>query len=129
MSADSPSRSKSKSRTHTVFPQQVTDPTILDSVAGFINDVVPASYNIPSDSKDQVQWAHFEEVDNDGNLFSFVDCEKTFQPALVVVLGYSTGVQVIIYLLHFKISHSIYKQTFKFLLVLQTLLKHFFLYY
>lgn len=94
MSADSPSRSKSKSRTNTVFPQQVTDPTILDSVAGFINEVVPASYNIPSDSKDQVQWAHFEDIDNDGNLFTFPDCEKAIPPALILVLGYSTGVQV-----------------------------------
>lgn len=95
MSADSPIRSKSKSRTHTVFPQQVTDPTILDSVAGFINEVVPASYNIPCDSKDQVQWAHFEEIDYDGlrSLFSY-DCEKAVPP-LILVVGYTTGVQVI----------------------------------
>lgn len=96
MSADSPNRSKSKSRTNNntvVFPQQVTDPTILDSVAGFINEVVPASYNIPSDSKDQVQWAHFEDID--GNFFSYLDAgDKVIPPALVLVLGYSTGVQV-----------------------------------
>lgn len=107
MSADSPSRSKSKtSRTHTVFPQQVTDPTILDSVAGFINEVVPASYNIPSDSKDQVQWAHFEDIDTESNFFSLVDCEKIIPPALILVLGYSTGVQVIKYSLNEIIYHS-----------------------
>lgn len=96
MSADSPSRPKSKSRTHTVFPQQVTDPTILDSVAGFINEVVPASYNIPCDSKDQVQWAHFEELDCNGTFFATSnDCEKVIPPPIILVLGYTTGVQVI----------------------------------
>lgn len=97
MSADSPSRSKTKNRTeNVVFPQQVTDPTILDSVAGFINEVVPASYNIPTaadSNKDQVQWAHFEEVDDFAN-FPSLDCEKTLPPPLILVVGYTTGVQV-----------------------------------
>lgn len=99
MSADSPSLSKSKSRTSpslvAVLPQQVTDPTILDSVAGFISEVVPTSYNVPSDLKDQIQWAHFEQLESDESSFSaFYDCEKSIHPPLILVLGYTTGIQV-----------------------------------
>lgn len=99
MSADSPSRSKSKPRTSptsvVILPQQVTDPTILDSVAGFISEVVPTSYNVPSDSKDQIQWAHFEQIESDESSFSaFYDCEKIINPPLILVLGYTTGIQV-----------------------------------
>lgn len=102
MSADSPSRSKSKARTSpsslAVLPQQVTDPTILDSVAGFINEVVPTSYNVPCDSKDQIQWAHFEQLESDESTFTAsYDCEKIIHPPLILVLGYTTGIQVFIY--------------------------------
>lgn len=99
MSADSPHRSRSHNKTigapTTVSPQQVTDPTILDSVAGFINDVVPTAYNVPSDSKDQIQWVHFEQLDCDESTFSSkYDCDKNLPSPLIVVLGYTSGIQV-----------------------------------
>lgn len=99
MSAESPSRSSSQTRKGngppTVLPQQVTDPTILDSVAGFINEVVPASYAAPCDTKDQIQWAHFEQLDTDESLVSLChNGEKVIPAALILVLGYTTGIQV-----------------------------------
>lgn len=95
MSADSPSRSKSTTKVNTIYPQQVTDPTILDSVAGFINEVVPASYNIPCDSKDQIQWSHFETLDSEElTVTTSYSSDKVIPPALILVLGYTTGVQV-----------------------------------
>lgn len=101
MSADSPNRTRSQNNKVnspgpvTVSPQQVTDPTILDSVAGFINDVVPTTYNLPCDQKDQIQWAHFEQLDCDDCCFTRkYDCEKIIPSPLVLVLGYTNGVQV-----------------------------------
>lgn len=42
MSAESPRRTPRKgSAGHVVLPQPVSDPSIIDSVAGFIHDVVP----------------------------------------------------------------------------------------
>lgn len=95
MSAGSPRRSRSQTRTtsgcNTVSPQHVTDPTILDQVSGFINEV--ATYNVPSDSKDQIQWARFEQLDADAILDN-VNGEKVVPSSLILVLGYTTGVQV-----------------------------------
>lgn len=74
------------------IPQQVTDPTILDSVAGFINEVVPTASNGYSDPKFQILWARFEQVDSN-TAYSFNgDNEKP--PPVVLSMGYNTGVQV-----------------------------------
>lgn len=106
MSADSQHRSKSQSRNNgdptTVSPQQVTDPTILDSVAGFINDVVPNAYNIPGDLKDQIQWAHLEQLDND-NYGQSTDVEHPVAQPLILVLGYTNGIQVFLATLYIDI--------------------------
>ncbi|KAK5643923.1 hypothetical protein RI129_007768 [Pyrocoelia pectoralis] len=98
MSAGSPRRSRSKIRTPhgtttttTISPQQVTDPTILDSVAGFINEV--ATYNLPCDTKDQIQWAKFQQLDRE-IISENVEGDKIIPSALILILGYSTGVQV-----------------------------------
>lgn len=95
MSAGSPRNTRSPTRTclggNIVSPQQVTDPTILDSVAGFINEV--ATYNIPADAKDLVQWARFEQIEFDVHFESY-NREKTTLPALLLVLGYTSGIQV-----------------------------------
>ncbi|KAF5287899.1 hypothetical protein FQA39_LY04073 [Lamprigera yunnana] len=95
MSAGSPRRSHSQTstslRTATVSPQQVTDPTILDSVAGFINEV--ATYNVPCDTKDQIQWARFQQLDRE-TISESVDGDKVIPTALILILGYSTGIQV-----------------------------------
>lgn len=77
----------------TVSPQQVTDPSILDSVAGFINEV--ATYNAPYDTKDQIQWAKFEQLDCESVLEN-LEGDKIIPSPLILVLGYSTGIQVVI---------------------------------
>lgn len=97
MSSESASRSSSQTRSGgstTVTPQHVTDPTILDSVAGFINEVVPATYNGPCDSKDQIQWARFEQVELDQEMFSDYDYDKIVPSVIILILGYTTGIQV-----------------------------------
>lgn len=118
MSADSPSHPRpelSSAMQNVVTPQPVTDPTILDSVAGtflvtsileplisynffskgFINEVVPTTGSDYFDSKDQIQWARFENLDFDElNLTN----NDSLPSSLILILGYTTGVQV---------SHSI----------------------
>ncbi|CAH0561495.1 unnamed protein product [Brassicogethes aeneus] len=96
MSAESPhTRSELRSGPSVVTPQQVTDPSILDNVAGFINDVVPNAYNVlPQESKDQIQWAHFESIEWDEASSPDFDGEKIIPPPLLLVLGYSNGIQV-----------------------------------
>lgn len=74
------------------IPQQVTDPTILDSVAGFINEVVPTANNVHSDPKFQILWARFEQVDS--NISQALNSENEKPPPIVLSLGYTTGVQV-----------------------------------
>lgn len=97
MSAESPLRS-SETRSVgpcVITPQQVNDPSILDNVAGFINDVVPSAYNLPQESKDQIQWAHFEQIESEeATTSSDFDGDKELPPPLVLVLGYSNGIQV-----------------------------------
>lgn len=98
MSAESPRRSRSQTRggggTTTVTPQQVTDPTILDSVAGFINEVVPTAYNVPNEIDDKIQWAHFEQLEQDEATWGpAYDGDNVIPPPLILVLGYTTGIQ------------------------------------
>jgi hypothetical protein len=99
MSAESPRRSRSLTRSGggsaTVAPQQVTDPTILDSVAGFINEVVPTVYNVPTELDDKIQWAHFEQIDQDDAAPGLpYDGDNVVPPPLILVLGYTTGIQI-----------------------------------
>lgn len=99
MSADTPNcsqgQNKVSERTRTILPQQVIDPTILDSVAGFINDVVPAGYYVPNEGADQIQWAHIEQIYIDHlALNGDLEGEKIVNAPLLLVLGYSTGIQV-----------------------------------
>lgn len=101
MSAETPRRSRSASGAATAvgpavaLPQQVNDRSIIDSVAGFINEVVPTAYSTPADTKDQIQWLHFENLDK--NQVEFIDginCENGIPPPLIAVLGYGSGIQV-----------------------------------
>ncbi|CAH1958847.1 unnamed protein product [Acanthoscelides obtectus] len=83
----------------TVAPQQVTDPTILESVAGFINEVVPtgsAGNVTPRDTRDQIQWVRFEQMepDEDEKLVSGYEYDKIAAVSVVLVVGYTSGVQV-----------------------------------
>ncbi|XP_039299533.1 breast carcinoma-amplified sequence 3-like [Nilaparvata lugens] len=80
-----------------VLPQPVSDPSIIDSVAGFIHEVIPQAYSsvLPGDSRESVVRARFEQADyNDPSLYPEAgeDCDST--PPLLLVLGYSNGVQV-----------------------------------
>ncbi|XP_074025955.1 breast carcinoma-amplified sequence 3 homolog isoform X2 [Leptinotarsa decemlineata] len=95
--SDSPnhSRSRSNSGLNIVTPHHVTDHTILDSVAGFINEVVPTANTGLVDTKDQIQWASFEHFDSKGIfLDKTYETEKVGSPAVILALGYTTGVQV-----------------------------------
>ncbi|XP_047369803.1 serine-rich adhesin for platelets-like isoform X3 [Vespa velutina] len=100
MSADSPRRSVHKGA-QVVSPQPIVDRSIIDSVAGIINDIVPqilsfqAYTTTPStDNKESISWARFEYADiNDPALYPDFN-EGSSTPPLLLVLGYSTGVQV-----------------------------------
>lgn len=95
MSADSPRRGGHKGAL-VITPQPISDRTIIDSVAGIINDIVPQAYTgVPnSDNKESITWARFEYADiNDPSFYSdYIEGSNT--PPLLLVLGYTTGVQV-----------------------------------
>ncbi|XP_059487922.1 breast carcinoma-amplified sequence 3 homolog isoform X2 [Neocloeon triangulifer] len=93
MSAESPARRRPQEGLR-VRPQSVSDKTILESVAGFINEVVPQGYMTGQlvDGKDAILWARFETMDaNDPHLLGEVGVGG---PPLLLVLGYAVGVQV-----------------------------------
>ncbi|CAK9805245.1 Breast carcinoma-amplified sequence 3 homolog [Anthophora quadrimaculata] len=95
MSADSPRRSVHKG-VQVVSPQPIVDRSIIDSVAGIINDIVPQAYaGTPnSENKESISWARFEYADiNDPALYPDYN-EGSNTPPLLLVLGYTTGVQV-----------------------------------
>lgn len=101
MSAETPRRSRSQGGAATTTspviasPQQVNDRSIIDSVAGFINEVVPTAYSTPTDTKDQIQWLHFEYLDkNQSEFIEAISCDNGIPTPLVVVLGYGSGIQV-----------------------------------
>ncbi|XP_063231006.1 breast carcinoma-amplified sequence 3 homolog isoform X2 [Bacillus rossius redtenbacheri] len=96
MSADSPNKSNHH-RGHSVSPQPVNDRSIIENVAGFINEVVPQGYSsaAPSEGKEAIQWARFECGDiNDPALYPESSEDHISAPPLLLVLGYSNGVQV-----------------------------------
>ncbi|XP_066992105.2 breast carcinoma-amplified sequence 3 homolog [Anabrus simplex] len=96
MSAESPHKSSIRGG-HVVAPQPVSDRSIIESVAGFINEVVPQAYtSLPaSDSKECITWARFEYADiNDPALYPDTADERSSTPPLLLVLGYGSGVQV-----------------------------------
>lgn len=101
MSAETPRRSRSQGGPATATspviasPQQVNDRSIIDSVAGFINEVVPTAYSTPSDTKDQIQWLHFEYLDkNQSEFIETISCDNGIPAPLIIVLGYGLGIQV-----------------------------------
>ncbi|KAL7029571.1 hypothetical protein ACKWTF_006290 [Chironomus riparius] len=78
-----------------VPPQAVSDRSIIDSVAGFINDV--ALTNAPqTNPKDQILWAKFENLADisDTSLGEDCDSEGTLPPPLLLCIGYVNGMQV-----------------------------------
>ncbi|CRK91183.1 CLUMA_CG004867, isoform A [Clunio marinus] len=79
---------------HIVPPQAVSDRSVIDSVAGFINDV--ALTNTPqTDSKDHVLWVKFENLaDISGTSHDDWDLEGNLPSPLLLCIGYRSGVQV-----------------------------------
>lgn len=78
-----------------VPPQPVSDRSILDSVAGFINDV--ALTNVPqANPKDAILWVKFENLADisDTCLGEDWDIEGNLPPPLLLCIGYATGIQV-----------------------------------
>ncbi|EFN66092.1 Breast carcinoma-amplified sequence 3 [Camponotus floridanus] len=95
MSAESPRRGAYKGA-QVVSPQPIIDRSIIDSVAGIINDIVPQGYAgaSNSDNKETISWARFEYADiNDPALYPDYN-EGSSTPPLLLVLGYTIGVQV-----------------------------------
>ncbi|XP_011702373.1 PREDICTED: uncharacterized protein LOC105458606 [Wasmannia auropunctata] len=95
MSAESPRRGVHKGA-QIVTPQPIVDRSIIDSVAGIINDIVPQGYAgvSNSDNKETISWARFEYADiNDPALYPDYN-EGSSTPPLLLVLGYAVGVQV-----------------------------------
>ncbi|KAL0122117.1 hypothetical protein PUN28_007114 [Cardiocondyla obscurior] len=95
MSAESPRRGVHKGA-QVVSPQPIVDRSIIESVAGIINDIVPQGYAgvSNSDNKETISWARFEYADiNDPALYPDYN-EGSSTPPLLLVLGYTVGVQV-----------------------------------
>lgn len=78
----------------TVTPQQVTETTYLDSVTGFINEVVPTANTGFQDTKDQIQWARFEKIGFEEMQLLSANSERAVPSSIILVLGYTTGIQV-----------------------------------
>ncbi|XP_037071851.1 breast carcinoma-amplified sequence 3 homolog, partial [Pollicipes pollicipes] len=96
MSADA--RRASRPCGQTARPETVTEKSFMESVTGIINEVVPTSYahqQPGADHRETVQWARFEQCDiNDiCNYSEAMEANGNVAP-LVLVIGYSTGVQV-----------------------------------
>jgi len=91
---DSPGVSRTRSGSTTVRPQPVTEQSLMESVAGFINEV--QAFNQPgTDPKSQVTWARFEQADiNDPSLYTENQETNGSSLPLLLVLGYTQGVQV-----------------------------------
>ncbi|XP_065084761.1 breast carcinoma-amplified sequence 3 homolog isoform X2 [Ochlerotatus camptorhynchus] len=104
MSADSQRRSASSSATAAaarcmpaiVPPQAVSDRSIIDSVAGFINDVTLQTQTPQGDGKDHILWARFESTADisDPCLGDDWELEGGIAPPLLLILGYINGIQV-----------------------------------
>lgn len=93
MSAEAQYRTLNNS-SNVVLPQPVSDRSLIDSVTGFINDVVPTAGCAP-DNKDVISWARFEYCDINDPTLHFDNCEDGgSSPPLLLILGYCSGVQV-----------------------------------
>lgn len=73
----------------TVPPQAVSDRSIIDSVAGFINDVTSSNTH-QGDPLTQILWIRFE---NSADI-SDASLGQQFNSDLLIILGYINGIQV-----------------------------------
>jgi len=92
--ADSPMSGRVRSGPLIVRPQSVTEQSLMESVAGFINEV--QSFKQPQqDPKTHIIWAKFEQTDiNDPLLFPQNQDLNGNSLPLLLILGYTQGIQV-----------------------------------
>lgn len=72
-------------------PEPIAEKSFMESMAGFIHEVVPQSYGGWADVRDPVLWARVEHLDL--NIYQTADSCENGLP-LLLVLGYAAGVQV-----------------------------------
>lgn len=75
-----------------VRPQAFSDKTYMESVVGFIHEVVPQAYSGSGkqEERETIQWVRFEYLDIEE--FSIVSEEK--YPPIFLILGFSNGIQI-----------------------------------
>ncbi|XP_038942424.1 BCAS3 microtubule associated cell migration factor isoform X4 [Rattus norvegicus] len=99
MATDSPRRPSRCTGGVVVRPQAVTEQSYMESVVTFLQDVVPQAYSgTPlTEEKEKIVWVRFENADlNDTSRnLEFHELHSTGnEPPLLVMIGYSDGMQV-----------------------------------
>ncbi|XP_006983248.1 BCAS3 microtubule associated cell migration factor isoform X4 [Peromyscus maniculatus bairdii] len=99
MATDSPRRPSRCTGGVVVRPQAVTEQSYMESVVTFLQDVVPQAYSgtPPTEEKEKIVWVRFENADlNDTSRnLEFHELHSTGnEPPLLVMIGYSDGMQV-----------------------------------
>ncbi|XP_050526524.1 breast carcinoma-amplified sequence 3 homolog isoform X2 [Daktulosphaira vitifoliae] len=98
MSADSPCKASKSLIGKTVLPGPVVDRSIIDSVTGFIQDVVPHGYSniINVDNREKILWTQFETLELNEFSSTFENDESLMSGVspMLLTLGYGFGVQV-----------------------------------
>ncbi|GFU24871.1 breast carcinoma-amplified sequence 3 homolog [Nephila pilipes] len=90
--AAEPSRRGPKSSGLIVRPQAVSDKSYVESVVGFIHEVVPQGRQ---GEKETVLWVKFEYCDlNDYSLIREEAEHNANHPSLLIVVGYTNGIQI-----------------------------------
>ena len=99
MATDSPRRPSRCTGGVVVRPQAVTEQSYMESVVTFLQDVVPQAYSGSplTEEKEKIVWVRFENADlNDTSRnLEFHELHSTGnEPPLLVMIGYSDGMQV-----------------------------------
>ncbi|XP_050444455.1 breast carcinoma-amplified sequence 3 homolog [Adelges cooleyi] len=98
MSADSPCKASKHVIGKTVLPGPIVDRSIINSVTGFIQDVVPHGYStvVNVDNREKILWTQFETLDPNEFAFNYENDETLMSGVspILLVLGYGFGVQV-----------------------------------
>nr|XP_020731580.1 breast carcinoma-amplified sequence 3-like [Odocoileus virginianus texanus] len=99
MATDSPRRPSRCTGGAVVRPQAVTEQSYMESVVTFLQDVVPQAYSgTPlTEEKEKIVWVRFENADlNDTSRnLEFHEIHSTGnEPPLLIMIGYSDGMQV-----------------------------------
>ncbi|GFQ86578.1 breast carcinoma-amplified sequence 3 homolog [Trichonephila clavata] len=90
--AAEPSRRGPKSSGLIVRPQAVSDKSYVESVVGFIHEVVPQGRQ---GEKETVLWVKFEYCDlNDYSLIREEAEHNANHPSLLIIIGYTNGIQI-----------------------------------